>query len=41
MQGMNGIGYISGMIQEREVFYRERQVGAYNVFPYFATKVDV
>lgn len=37
---MNGMGYVASLIQDREVFYRERQSGAYRVSPYFLHKVD-
>lgn len=37
--GMGAIPYVSGMLLERDVYYRERQVGAYRVLPYFAMKV--
>lgn len=36
---LNGIGFISSMIQEREVFYRERAAGAYRVLPYYMSRV--
>lgn len=32
---MNGIAYIAPLIQDREVYYRERQVAAYRVLPYY------
>lgn len=36
---LNGIAFISPMIQEREVFYRERAAGAYRVLPYYMSRV--
>eukprot|EP00122_Pirum_gemmata_P007041 Pgem_evm1s6451 len=39
MWGMNGIGYVSSMISDREVFYRERAVGSYSVLPHFLSKI--
>eukprot|EP00121_Abeoforma_whisleri_P015005 Awhi_evm1s13833 len=37
--GMNGMGYITGMIQDRPVFYRERQAGCYKVLPHLISKI--
>lgn len=38
---MNGIAYLSPLIQERQVFYRERSAGAYRVGPYYWQRVFV
>jgi hypothetical protein len=36
---MNGIAYLSPLIQDRQVFYRERSAGAYRVGPYYWQRV--
>eukprot|EP00122_Pirum_gemmata_P007582 Pgem_evm1s6962 len=36
---MNGIGYVSQMISDRDVFYKERSSGYYSVLPYFLSKI--